>query len=343
MNWPARSAFAGLSGWPCSETGISVSLRKSTKVFIVLAVVVGLPFYWLLFDNRPGGIQPHKLDLVQLRAEANRLAGPKPTSIDYEIVAMRRLPGGYVAAGSGLKRRLLGTLAFRLNAPGGAILLSSGLTPADCHAAQCESYFPDRQRGVEKAMAEARMILFTSEDADHMGGFVASPQWQAIAGKALLMPEQMPGGPVASTLAWPKDLSGLRPALPAVPVQAVAPGVVLIRTAGHTPGSQMIFVQLENGREFLFVGDISPLARNVLQLRAGSRLMTDWLHPEDRREQFAWLKAIRALVKAEPQVFVVPAHDPDYLLSPRTGRPLKLHFDDTTGIPAGLMLEGDDN
>lgn len=319
-----------------------MKLRTSTKVFLVLALVVGLPFYWLLFDNRPDGIEPHRLDLALLRAEANRLPGAKPTSIDYEIAAMKRVPGGYVSAGSGIKRRLLGTLAYRLNVPGGSILLGSGFTAADCRATACESYFLDRQQAIDQAMLEARLILFTSEDAHHMGGFVASPNWPRIAGKALLTPEQMPGGPRARKLAWPGDRSALRPPLPAVPVQAVAPGVVLIRTSGHSPGSQMIYVQLQNGREFLFAGDIAPLARNVLQLRAGSRLMTEWLEPEDRGAQYAWLKAIRALVKQNPHVFVVPAHDPEYLLSPLTGRPLKLHFDDTTSVPAGLNLEGDD-
>jgi glyoxylase-like metal-dependent hydrolase (beta-lactamase superfamily II) len=35
----------------------------------------------------------------------------------------------------------------------------------------------------------------------------------------------------------------------------IAAGVVLIRAPGHSAGSQMIFVKLENGTELLLVGD----------------------------------------------------------------------------------------
>jgi glyoxylase-like metal-dependent hydrolase (beta-lactamase superfamily II) len=33
-----------------------------------------------------------------------------------------------------------------------------------------------------------------------------------------------------------------------------APGVVLIKAAGHTPGSQMVHVRLASGKEVMLVG-----------------------------------------------------------------------------------------
>jgi len=36
----------------------------------------------------------------------------------------------------------------------------------------------------------------------------------------------------------------------------IAPGVVLIRAPGHTPGSQMVYVKLASGREVVLVGDV---------------------------------------------------------------------------------------
>ena len=35
----------------------------------------------------------------------------------------------------------------------------------------------------------------------------------------------------------------------------LAPGIVLVKAAGHTPGSQMVYVTLESGREYLLIGD----------------------------------------------------------------------------------------
>src|SRR6202012_4773440 len=44
---------------------------------------------------------------------------------------------------------------------------------------------------------------------------------------------------------------------------AIAPGVVLIRAPGHTPGSQMVYVKTESGNEYLFIGDVAWHMRNI--------------------------------------------------------------------------------
>ena len=50
--------------------------------------------------------------------------------------------------------------------------------------------------------------------------------------------------------------------------RAIAPGVVLIKAPGHSPGSQMIYVQRADGREFLFAGDIGWSLRNIEEVRS---------------------------------------------------------------------------
>jgi glyoxylase-like metal-dependent hydrolase (beta-lactamase superfamily II) len=37
----------------------------------------------------------------------------------------------------------------------------------------------------------------------------------------------------------------------------IAPGVVLIKAPGHTPGSQMVYVKLASGREVILSGDVA--------------------------------------------------------------------------------------
>jgi glyoxylase-like metal-dependent hydrolase (beta-lactamase superfamily II) len=319
-------------------------LRRSTKVLLTLLLVVGLPYYWLLIDNRSGGIAPARLDIAQLRAEANRMPGAKPTSVDFEVVGFRRLPGTYYTAGTGIKRRLFGIMAYRVNTSDGAIVINSGVTAEDCEVYRCEAHFAERQAGVDRAMQSARMILFTSEDRDHLGGFIGSRAFPRIAGKVLLAAGQEPGGQQSRELPWPDRRDGLTPPMAPVPIQAVAPGVVLVRTGGHSPGSQMVFLQLQDGRELLLAGDVAPFYGNYKNLRAGSRLKTDWVEPEDRTAQFAWLKAIRALKVQAPQVKIIPGHDPEYMLSVRSGRPLHLHFEN---LPAAatetIPRDPDDN
>ena len=50
----------------------------------------------------------------------------------------------------------------------------------------------------------------------------------------------------------------------------VAPGIVLIKAAGHTPGSQMVYIALESGRELLLIGDTTWHMDGVRQMRGQS-------------------------------------------------------------------------
>jgi glyoxylase-like metal-dependent hydrolase (beta-lactamase superfamily II) len=56
---------------------------------------------------------------------------------------------------------------------------------------------------------------------------------------------------------------------------AIAPGVVLKKAQGHTPGSQMVFVALASGSELLFVGDVVWNFDAVTQLKY--RRKSTWL------------------------------------------------------------------
>jgi hypothetical protein len=78
----------------------------------------------------------------------------------------------------------------------------------------------------------------------------------------------------------------------------------------------MIFVRLANGREYLFAGDIATMDASWRELRARSRLVGDWLAPEQRGEVYAWLKTIRALKAQAPGMVVVPGHDFEAVIDP---------------------------
>ena len=70
-----------------------------------------------------------------------------------------------------------------------------------------------------------------------------------------------------------------------------------------------MFVQLADGREYLFTGDISSMDQNWRETRARSRLVGDIIVGEDRAAVFRWLKAFKALHDANPKLIMVPTHD----------------------------------
>ena len=89
---------------------------------------------------------------------------------------------------------------------------------------------------------------------------------------------------------------------------ALAPGVVLIKSPGHTPGSQMVYVKRADGRELLFLGDVSWRLRNLEQVRERPLFMT-LIIGEDRRQVMGQFQALHALHQAEPGLALVPGHD----------------------------------
>lgn len=290
-------------------------MRVWIRIAIVLGVLVAVPFWWLLIEARTDGIPARTIDLAGLRRAAQEVPGPKPVSIEYAPVAVRRMVGAVLVAGGGLKPDLVAAIAFRLVTPGGDTLVDSGMTRAQAHALGYAEWNARAQARVDGWMRSARLIVLTHEHAEHSGGYRAMPAFREIAAKGVFRTEMVP------------ELRALAPAtarfLPRPLIfgdmAAIAPGVVLLHTPGHTAGAQMVYVQLQNGREYLFTGDTASMWRNVGWLRPRSRLATDWAAPEDRAATIGWIKGLAALHKREPGLTLVYAHDLAWLQSPRIG------------------------
>ena len=279
---------------------------------LALLLVFGLPYYWLLIDNRPGDVPAKPVTMAQLRALAAALPGPAPASVESELVAFGRWPGTFLVAGGGLKRQVVGVMSYRLPVPGREpLLIDTGLSRAIATKMRMEKFDPAAQARVDRAMREAGLILLTHEHFDHEGGLAALGD-PAVLAKARLNPAQLPGNALTDQMAWPFGTK-LTAAITGSALVAVAPGVVVIPAPSHTPGSQMIFVRLASGRELLFTGDIATMARSWEQLRARSRLVGTYVIYENRAEVFAWLKTIRALKAEAPGLTVLSGHDYEWI------------------------------
>ncbi len=291
-------------------------MTKRFNLFVLaLIVLLGAPYYWLLLDNRPGDASAKPISIAQLRDLAASMPGEAPYRVEMELVAWRRLPGNLFVAGSGLKRKLIGVMAWHLPVKDGpGIVIDSGL-PRNAAEEMGLEYFDDAaQARVTGALLRAGTILITHEHGDHEGGLVALGDKDVLA-KARLNSDQIEGNRWTELLPWPQGARP-QPSLAGSDPVAVAPGVVVIPAASHTPGSQIIFVRLSDGREFLFAGDIATFAQSWRETRARSRLIGDWFAPEDRGEVFAWLKTIKAWKDQAPGLLIVPGHDYLFMIDP---------------------------
>ena len=82
--------------------------------------------------------------------------------------------------------------------------------------------------------------------------------------------------------------------------------MVLQKAPGHSPGSQLVYVELASGQRFLFVGDIAWTKDNI-RLQTGRPGVATLLMSEDRPAVAAQL---HALAQLPADVHVIVAHDP---------------------------------
>jgi glyoxylase-like metal-dependent hydrolase (beta-lactamase superfamily II) len=96
-------------------------------------------------------------------------------------------------------------------------------------------------------------------------------------------------------------------------VYPLAPGVVLIKAPGHTPGAQFIYLQLASGRELLLVGDLVWLREGLETGRQRPEAASKELK-EDRQaiqQQINWVRR----VVLHDKITAVPCHDSRVLKS----------------------------
>ena len=138
--------------------------------------------------------------------------------------------------------------------------------------------------------------------------FRSTPDFAALAGKTVLTRTQ-----VNTLLNEPQ-----MPEIKLSPEQAArfivvdydtyypfAPGMALIKAPGHTPGSQMIFVSLQSGKEYLFAGDVAWHMDGVREIKGKD---APWIvEPEDM--MLAELTWLNGLMKTEKNLTIVISHD----------------------------------
>lgn len=284
-------------------------MSRFSKAVITLLLLIGVFYYWLFVNAGPASTPARRIDIAQIRKSANALPGAKPTGLEYATVASRLVPGAALAAGTGLRQVWTGVIVWRIAAPDGAIVIDSGFSRADAKERGFTHYDKRAEKLVGQWMDGAKLIVFTHEHIDHVGGFLDYSGFDAVAGKAIVSPELARG----MTALWRENAGRLPAPRKLAAIEAIAPGVVLIQTPGHTPGSQMIYVQLQNGREYLFAGDTGSLAANIIRATPRSRLLTDWLVQEDRVATIGWLKGLDDLREKNESLVVLPSHDPLFL------------------------------
>jgi glyoxylase-like metal-dependent hydrolase (beta-lactamase superfamily II) len=276
--------------------------------WILVGVVVAL--FLLVFGlagtaAAPSG--PYAIDLAALHAAAVG-KGPLPERIEVERVGDFAFPRALVVAGNGIHLHPMVLLAHRVVWPDHSVVIDTAMGPAAAKKMPGARFDLAAFDRVEAAMKKASAIVFTHEHADHVGGVAAAPDAPALAKSIMMTREQLDSPRLERASFAAGTLEHLQP-LAYQGLYAVAPGVVLQKAPGHSPGSQLVYVELASGQRFLFVGDIAWTRDNVTMQR-GRPYIAKVLMGEDRPSVAAQLVALSHLPS---DVHLVIAHDPTAL------------------------------
>jgi len=150
----------------------------------------------------------------------------------------------------------------------------------------------------------------THEHHDHVAGVLASPFLAQIQTHTLLTREQSRSlieRPNHPRIKIDSAFAARYLVLEYDPIAPIAPGVVLIRAPGHTPGSQMVYVRLATGAEVILSGDVAWNTTGIETERQKPETSTRSFGGEDREAvatELRWLKGVQT-----QRVSVVVSHD----------------------------------
>ena len=278
-------------------------------VLVVLLVVAGAAYYWLLVESHVPESGRFSIDMAEVRRLAGSIPGDKPQSVRVEQVALFRFPAIAILAGDVWVQRDIPVFSYQLVYPDHTAVIDAAMDEKASLTAGVSSFDPGAYARMSRGLQNASLILITHEHVDHLAGLATQPNLAELLKATRLTREQVDHPERMEPISFPTGaLAGYQP-LVYDRYQAIAPGIVLIKSPGHTPGSQMVFVQKSDGTEILFLGDVAWQIQNVDKVRERARLVTWYFLHEDRDAVLRQLAELHRLRESEANLKMIPGHD----------------------------------
>ena len=278
--------------------------RAIAVLFLALIVAGGAAATYLftvgLYDAEVPEHSSYSLELAKVRELARSLEGPLPIALNALAIGRTDQPRGSIVAGQSWFESVPRVFpAYQIAFPEDSIVIDGAYRAPSDEAAYAQ---------LQQAMQAASSLLLTHTHADHTQSIAGSPHLGELLPKLALTPAQLgepfglrrfPEGSLVSTrrIEYAERL-------------AFAPGVVLIAASGHTAGSQIVYVQLANGDEFLLLGDVVWDLENVHSLKGRPHVIGSLLIRGDETLVAQQIRALHDLLEVEGErIHLVPSHD----------------------------------
>lgn len=278
-------------------------------LLVLLCATVAAGF-WGLGSSPVDRQAAFDFEIDALRKAAIASGEPLPVAMEQFIVARGAFPRAVVVAGSGLFASQ--DMVFRTHILGyadGRTLIIDPVHERAVHEKHFGGQFNEKTWNfMQDAMQDASLVLATHEHLDHINGIAAAPAFEQLAPKVMLTREQLDNQRFIRGAGFTAEqLEALTP-LEYDGVYSPMPGVAVKKTPGHSLGHQVIYVQLANGQEYLFVGDIAWAWDNIREQRGRARLVSKLFLGEDQQQVAAQLAGLKALAD-EGRINLIVSHD----------------------------------
>jgi glyoxylase-like metal-dependent hydrolase (beta-lactamase superfamily II) len=249
----------------------------------------------------PGDIYTTAL-LHRIRRASAMVPGDAPTRVSVQVLSVFDIAAADADEGAAADTVQAVRAAYQIRYPTSWIMVDAGIL-------YDVDYEPVRAAydTLQQALLAARLIVFTHEHQDHLGGVVRSPHRAELERNTLFtrsqldwLGRQLPGSLIPVS---PEEAARFI-SFDYDPLVAIAPGVVLVKAPGHTHGSQIVYVRLASGEEVILSGDIAYMAT---ALWAGRQKPDNPDLDEDRDAIDAEMTWFRSL--ASHGIEVVVSHD----------------------------------
>ena len=261
-------------------------------------------------DGKPA-TAPFDADLSVIRTLGTVLPGPLPVAVNGVRVAASIRPRKLVIQGGDETPVFMPRTAFQIVYSDCTVMIDAALDRATHElfgGGKEEPYYPEQFAKLERALNTARLIVLTHYHADHVAGVVCAPNFRDLARKTLISAETsdlMVNKPHRPHLRLTEEQIGRFIVLDYRTYYPVAPGVVLIKSPGHSPDSQMVYVKLQSGKEILHSVDSAWILDNILQLRGKA---APWVN-EDVEAIMAQLRWLKHIHDNERDLTLLVTHD----------------------------------
>jgi glyoxylase-like metal-dependent hydrolase (beta-lactamase superfamily II) len=269
--------------------------RSYTRIFYSLIIL--LPLIACSHKEADVHMPEYNDALVQkIRTAATAIPGELPLSISYTKFAASIRKWKDIIEGGSDDACTMARTAFQIKYRLGYVMVDAGMDRTVHHFFEkngAQPFDDAKANLVATSVQQAKLILVTHEHGDHVAGVIRNAN-NTVPSKTILTSDQvttlinnphMPEIKLDEAKSKEYIVSDISSVLP------VAPGIVLIKAPGHTKGEIMVYTKLQNGKEYIFTGDVTWCFKGVQEKKQTPKSERERLgeNSENIQKQLAWL------------------------------------------------------